>query len=260
MLQYASYLCIDQFNNNQERKYVSDEEKLRWLSNRVRGLPANLEEINPSKDQKVQLSASNHRSFTHMGWNYPYASHAPGDIANSKVRMDILKKTVQKVFGFNLSNGYPGKALFNSVFGKDGEDDKHDAFCRLIYYIHILGDCFEDENYKQANGNNNGKKIPLGREHPGNTIEDTDLISELIKSINDLFINEKNDSFTYMPMIDKLNEKRDEIHSLYSKWGEINSPERYDEYHLLTNQVMIILKDDLPNLLFQESFFHDVFY
>ncbi len=104
MLQCASYLCIDQFNNNDPKRANGDQKKLDWLRERVNGLPKSINEINPDSGEK-QLSGKNHRSFTHRGWGFPYwIPGNGGDRAKSKLRMKIMQNTVQTVFDFQLES------------------------------------------------------------------------------------------------------------------------------------------------------------
>lgn len=259
MLQYASYLCIDQFNNNDPKKANSDQGKLDWLRERVNGLPQSINEFNPDLGGK-QLSGTNHRSFTHRGWGFPYwVPGNGGDIAKSKLRMKIMQNTVQTVFGFQLKSDSKIIGWAQSLINKEYDNEKMDAFCRLIYYVHVLGDCIEDENFKQANGQNNGQKIPLGRvnPNPNHTIEDTDIISELLDLLP-VLVN--NNSFTYPSMMQDLQLMQDKINKLYSRPGGISSAEAYREYHQLSCDLKEILTTYIPNLLFEETFFRNAFY
>ena len=262
MLQYASYLAIDQFNNNNESKASGDQEKLDWLRRdcHVSGLPKSVNEINPPSDgSTTQLSAKNHRTYTHRGWLFPYKNHEKGDLAYSDVRNAILKNTVIKVFNFRLKP--PGEVgnWLKRAFAISFDDAKCNAVCQLIYYIHILGDCYEDDNYYKANGSNNGFKIPLGRKTPGNTIEDTSIIEELIKIMPDLFADQQS-TWMYSTFMKELAARRNEIRALYGKTGGINSTERYEEYHKQAKKLMDVLELYVPRLLQNEKYFSKVFY
>ena len=220
MLQKASYLTIDQMNNTTANK-EKGQQALDYLRRQhVRGLPRNVDSINPSPDQK-QLSGTNHRTYTHMGWKYPYESN---DIAHSEIRAEILQSTVVKVFDFKMKPTIDILGFLGIGNSKEYDDKKCDAVCRLVYYVHVLGDCFEDENYYQANGTNNGRKIPLGRTHPNETkdyddrIKDTDIIGELIFLMPELFPDQESSS-KYKELMTKLNERKAEIRALYGKTG-----------------------------------------
>lgn len=263
MLQYASYLAIDQMNNNEAGRRKGQRAlnylRLRWVT----GLPLSVDAINPSKDQ-TQLSGKNHRSYTHMGWKYNYEKAGRADIAHSETRARILTNTVAKVFDFNIK---PSSNILNSIRFSTEEsydDKKCDAFCRLVYYVHVLGDCYEDMNFFQANGSNNGYKIPLGRKNPSDKkeyedrIQNTDIIGELIALMPDLFGEQKNTS-DYMELMDQLEERKAEIRFLYSKTGGINSDERYREYHEQVDKLMEVLLNYIHKLLMKESFFCKAF-
>ncbi len=264
MLQYASYLAIDQMNNNkvgrQKGQRALSYLRLRWVT----GLPINVDSINPTKDQP-QLSGTNHRSYTHMGWKYDYKQgRALRDIAHSDIRAKILTNTVARVFDFNLK---PSSDIIEKIgifAGMKYDDEKCDAFCRLVYYVHILGDCYEDMNFFQANGSNNGFKIPLGREHPNESsdyskrIQDTCIIDELLHLMPDLFSEQKGSS-DYKELMEKLRERTEEIRALYSKTGGINSDERYQEYHDQVDKLMEVLLQYIHKLLIKEEFFSKAF-
>ena len=260
MLQLASYLAIDQFNNNNNSKKAGDQEKLEKLRIQfgVPGLPASIDEINPTAEQ-TQLSGKNHRTYTHRGWLFPYKNHFRGDLARSETRSRILRNTVIKIFDFKLKPSLEPITWIGSLFHVSYDDERCEGVCKLIYYVHVLGDCYEDDTYKKANGSSNGFKIPLGRAHPGNTIEESDLIGELIQVMPVVFPKQQS-TWRYMSFMRELGIRAQEIRALYRKTGEINSQERYEEYHKQVKKLMDVLETYLPKLLKNEPFFTKVFY
>lgn len=266
MLQKASYLSIDQFTNNDTEKEKRDQKELNYLRRHfVQGLPWTIAEINPSENDKYNsLYPKIHREFTHRGWRFPYAlPEYGGDIAKSEKRNAILYNTVAKVFSLRIKPQNPFGKFIGETMKIQYEDDKCDAICRLIYYVHVLGDCYEDDNFNKANGDSNGKKIPLGRKNPRETkeydkrIQDTDIIGELFYLMPDLFSNQTHDS-KYKELIDRLNERKAEIRALYGSTGGITA-ERYQEYHKQTDLLMDVLLEYIPELLQREPFFNKVF-
>ena len=104
-LECASYLAIDQFNNNGQK----DLDFL--LTYGVKGIPSEVSEIS------FNASGTTHRSHTHRGWDFQLYSVTK---ELWPVRKQILLNTADKIFDFQ------------------GDDVKKDSFCALIYYIHIL--------------------------------------------------------------------------------------------------------------------------
>ena len=254
MIEFATTLCIDQFNNNQESTHDADEAKLKRLRKKVGGLPKSVDELNPDADSQRQLSGRNHRTYTHKGWKYEYDGPGkPGDLAHTEKRETILRNTVEKVF--NLKS-------FLGIFGTE-KDERVDCYCRLFYYIHLLGDCFEDADYLQANGSSNGQKMPLGRIHPSKSkvedIEDSDIITELIWVCDELFSESETNYERYRLLKKELKRVEIDIRNLYSGTGGINSKERYEEYHVCVCDLMQVLIQHMPALLRNEEDFYDAF-
>ena len=259
MIEYACLLCIDQFNNNQDNTYISHQTKLNRLRKKVPGLPKSIDETNPNKDNEKQLSGTNHRTYTHHGWKFNYEGPGrPGNLARSEKRETILRNTVAKVFQFRV-NERNIKTKMSSIGPALTEEDRCESYCRLFYYIHLLGDCYEDENYKQANGSNNGQKMPLGRANPSKSyvddVENSDIITEFIWVCEELFSSSSANSENYPHLMKELKRVEGHIRSLYKKTGGVNSSERYEEYHMCTCELMQVLMVNLHNLLKNEADF-----
>ena len=265
MIEFASTLCIDQFNNNQEETHSKHQSMLNRLRKQVRGLPKSIDEINPDKNSLKQLSAKNHRTYTHQGWRFIYEGPGkPGDLAHSEKREAILRKTVSTVFGFKLKEDSLVAPLWYSITRAHTDEARCEAYCRLFYYIHLLGDCFEDETYQQANGNNNGQKIPLGRPNPSKKsvedIENSDIITEIIWVCDELFSSSITNTETYPQLKKELKRVENDIRALYRSTGGLNSPERYSEYHKCVCELMQVLIVNVPNLLKNEADFKNAFH
>jgi len=115
----ASYLVIDQFNNNGQK----DLDFL--LTYGVKGIPAKVNEIS------FNASGTTHRSHTHRGWDFQLYTVTK---ELWPVRKQILLNTADAIFDFQ------------------GDEAKKDSFCALVYYIHILGDHMDDSSYFVKNG------------------------------------------------------------------------------------------------------------
>lgn len=118
-LESASYLAIDQFNNNGQK----DLDIL--CSYGVKGIPSDITDIS------FNASGTTHRSHTHRGWDFQLYT-VTKDIW--PIRKQLLLNTADEIFDFR------------------GDEAKKESFCALIYYIHLLGDHMDDSSYKIKNG------------------------------------------------------------------------------------------------------------
>lgn len=243
VLERASALCIDQFDNYGD-SYL---DVLRSIG--VRGLPATISEI------ALYAGGKDHRKFTHLGWDAEYRNEPrnPDWTDRWEMRRSILRNSVEHVFDFSDAH-------------------QKEAFCRFLYYIHILGDHIE---YKTEAS----YIIPIAGGHGQRT-----LISELLDTLSVLFAGQKTDP-GYMEMIRKLQteeiylttllNQRPHIPGKYMKMGNsavenkmddrqpqnIDSPELYGACYIrLAERILEILKDHVPYLLKEEEFFRKVFY
>lgn len=246
MLEYATTLSIDQFGETNGTLLKG----LRlW---KVPGIPKDLSEINPSKSQ-TQLSAKNHRTYTHQGWKHNYANERNGDLAHSDVRRTIMLSTVNKVFSFSF---FSGKLLFFDL----GYSEQCNAFCALLYYIHIIGDYIEDCNPEDGsidrfNGTTNGKKIPFA------AYSKPDVFSELIECIPKIFPGQDCDV-----LLDEIKLLADQARSdVATSDGQIDSEDQFEKMSLHVQKLMDLLTGEngeynyIHAYLENEKFFTSVF-
>lgn len=246
MLEYATTLSIDQFGETNGTLLKG----LRlW---KVSGIPKELSEINPSKSQ-TQLSARNHRTYTHQGWNYDYANEINGDLAHWDVRKPIMLSTANKVFSFN---SFSGKLLFFDL----GYSEQCDAFCALLYYIHIIGDYIEDCNPESGsidrfNGTTNGKKIPFA------AYSKPDVFSELIECIPQIFPDQD-----CKALLDEIQLLADQARSdVASSDGQIDSIDQFEKMRTHVQKLMDLLTGEngeynyIHTCLENEKFFNSIF-
>lgn len=232
-LEAASYLAIDQANG----KGADD---LAFLKNtfNVAGLP-------DLSDIDFQGGAS-HRRYTHMGWNHYY----PVDKGNWKDRKDILLSTVNKEFKFKKTPN----AVLGHFFKRFREYDKKcDSFCALIYYVHIIGDCMDNESYMQFKFNY-PNMMGLGGRHDKESV-----IAELLMHTEILFSDQKN-SFKYLTLKNKLLKLDGNLKKIVQSEGGINTVVKYRKYVKYARDLMNILEKNIPNLLREEDFFRQVYY
>lgn len=270
ILERASSLCIDQFDN-------SSSSYLKQLHLKgVKNLPATITEIN------LKATAQNHRCFTHLGWTAAGTKSAgseawprlqisiyPGDENNPNwpriwaERQEILRTSVDHVFDFENSR-------------------QREAFCGLLYYVHILGDHIEFKYGTYEKGN--GQVILIAGGHGQITF-----ISELLNVLAILF-EEQRFSYHYMLMVRELlteeillnsllnqaylpslsmdqvyaadTGKMDDtqILALLNEPEKMNTPELFKaSYTAHAKRILEILSNHVPQLLEKEAFFEQVF-
>lgn len=213
----ACYLTIDQFNG-QGQAFLDE-----LIAYGVKDIPQDVSEIN------YKAGGHDHRSKTHRGWEV---------ITDNEMktiwpkRQSILRNTVGTVFDFN------------------GNDKKKEAFCELLYYIHILGDHQSDESYKI----NNGLKIGVGGRR-----DKENIIHKLLDSFKVLFRDQVY-TYKYRALTTNLRNINSELDKLVNSQGGVDTEEEFEEYQKLVNKVIEILSLYLPEMLKDENFFNEVFY
>lgn len=214
LLNCALYLTIDQFNGTGEKELST------LKAAGVKNLPE-LAEIDFNANYK-------HRSYTHRGWDYNY----PDDRAHWKVRKEILRSTAKKVF--------PGFA----------NDKQCDAFCALLYYIHIIADGMAEKSYKKSD-----LRIPVGGRAGRDNL---DAIQEILRILPLVFPSQTNDHL-YERLKVELASLDNKMTELTTSTGGINTDEEFIEYHGYTEKAMEILHARIYRLLQEEPFFCSVF-
>ena len=127
----AAYLSIDQYNGNGETELSN------LVADKIPGVPSSIKEIDFSSNYS-------HRDFTHRGWNVTY-----DEKAHWPERQTILINTIRsKLFASVESPLAWFPWLSDQVYGKNNYDRQAEAFAVMVYYIHILGDHIEAEQYK----------------------------------------------------------------------------------------------------------------
>lgn len=233
MLEYASYLAIDQFGGNGTKQ-------LDYLNKHgVKDTPKSIDDIDLKKVGTVSVNAKTHRNFTHRGWDWKYSN---GEWQTKwKKRKKILSNTVDKVFNIKKS--------------------KQDSLCALIYYVHLLGDCSVDKWDEKNNvmSKKQGLKMPFARYHAEKGNED--ILFEIIGHTKILFEDQENEK-DYKELINKLEKLSKKSRKLVIKTSDtnnLNSKEQYDKYIKYVKNTLIILKKYFPKLLAKEGFFKRAF-
>ena len=253
-IEYASTLCIDQFgeSNNTLLKGLK-----KWG---VPGIPSNVSKINPDDNDDVKLSPTNHRTYTHQGWDHSYTTEKHGDLARWPVRKNILLASTEKIFDFST---FSGKWLFINF----GYSDKCDSFSALVYYNHLLGDYLEDidpekGNIDKFNGTSNGHKIPFA----SNASNPVDMFSEIEKHLAVLFADQADNSRVYDSLISDIDTLAYLARRISGNSEGTITADNYDDMQACVQELMDILTGEnghynaVHELLMNESFFTKVFY
>lgn len=216
-IECACYLTIDQFNE-------SGQKALNTLNDYgVKGIPKNISEI------KISASPSTHRSYTHRGWDYPYSGVEGKQWPN---RQAVMVNTMGTIFDFN------------------GDTKKQESFCKLLYYIHILGDHMDDTSYKI----NNGLKMDVG----GRT-DKNDIIHEWLDCIGVVFSDQKH-THKYRSLTSGLERYNSKFSKIVKSEGGVNTDEKFAEYNKLCKNLMDFMTMYIPEMLKDETFFNEAFY
>ncbi len=232
ILDSALTLCIDQFNN-------SDSSLLTALKDaKVNRIPDSISEMN------LIANAQTHRRYTHQGWesqeSYLKENGLKDFVDKWKDRKTILLSSVNKVFDFGLF-----AEISAYLFGMYNE--KCDSFAATIYYVHILSDYLEAENYKDSIKT----MMPIATRTSSGY---TDIINEMIKHFEVLFSSQLEDS-NYSNLIEEMKEIHRDILKVSKSDGYPFNDESYKEYHEQVNKLIDTLIKYVPKLLEKEKFF-----
>lgn len=227
MLEDASYLVLDQYNDKDNHKGSKTLEHLKSL--KVTGLPVSINEIDFSGN-------SSHRAYTHLGWNHNYLI----DKANWNIRKTILLNTVDRIFKFDSTQ-------------------QKDSFAAIIYYIHLLGDrkCDTDGKSDAEIKHSEAKNImEVGGRH---STDKNDIIDELLIHIKVVFKNQTN-THKFRQLVNRLERENAEFEKIVRSDGGVYTTEKIKEYGKLTDKVCKTITYYLPEMLKNEAFFRNVFY
>lgn len=245
----AAALTIDQFSpNDQQRQKESTYNKLQSELQEL-GLPALSDSfdtldlnINVSPDGK-NITASSHRMYTHLGWNY---KNYPNE-AFWKKRKQILLHTVNWTL-FNDKAFFSRVPVVSDALYKPSE--QCDAFCAMVYYIHILGDHIEGDKPEKLTD------LELLIQYA--SLNTPGIIAELEELLSVVFVSQE-DSWTYAALMNKLASLKIQAERNCGTWGAIDTIEKCTLNQAYAEELLDILSAYLPNLLRNEPFFSNHF-
>ena len=235
-IEYASYLTIDQFKGDGKDHFLKLKE------DGMSGLPLTFNTINyeshPDYPDK-KINANTHHLYTHEGWDRDYSAKNSKAERFWTARRNVLNGTLNTLFNFSKVT------LF-------GYNDKCNSLAGIIYYVHILGDYEEADNYKKI-----AYLTPLAGKAEIATEQDKDydMITSLKSYITILFADQ--DTKDIIRELEKIEKKAGKI---YRSPGGVNTDEEFGEYHGCAVEILEILKKYIPGMLRKETFFTDVFY
>lgn len=245
----AAALAIDQFSQNDQRRqkestYNELQAELQELG--LPALPASFDEldlnINVAPDGK-NITANSHRMYTHRGWNY---KGYPNE-RFWKMRKQVLLHTAN----WTLFND---KAFFSWIPGAADAlyppSEQCEAFCAMVYYIHILGDHIE--------GDDPNKLTDLAPLIQYTSLSTPGIIAELKEQLSIVFVAQE-DGWTYAALMDKLTDLEIRAERNCGAWGAVDTKEKCKLNQDYANELLDILAAYLPNLLKNEPFFYEHF-
>lgn len=244
----AAALCIDQFSSNEDQE--SKKPLFEALDERI-GFSFTFDDIELQKlPGGINASAKTHRRYTHRGWNF---SDYPSQMQKLwDQRKLILTATVNKeLFGKDPGILKKIKWIEGLVYSEEACNEQCEAFCALVYYIHILGDYEEAKSYSSEFQ----QLIPLVR-NPEDTTAPA-MIDEIIALIPILFDSQP---WSTPVLIQELERIKANAEKIMFVQGGIRTQEQFDAYHECAMELIEALEDYIPGMLKNTDFFSKAFY
>lgn len=246
VLSDAAALCIDQFSPNSSKPnklqtYQELQENLEKLGLPRLSISFDSMDLNISKtNDRKNVTANTHRQYTHFGWNYKKYPNA----SFWQLRKQILLEVVNSVY-FTPHSILASIPWLSNVLYRPNE--QCDAFCALIYYVHILGDHIE--------GNKPDKLESIEPLIQYTSYSAPGIIAETQEYISILFSTQKT-TRTYLSLMQELDNLCIKAEHNCGTWGSIDSEEKCLINQEYAKEFIDILSDHIPNLLMNENFFH----
>ena len=141
------------------------------------------------------------------------------------------------------------KALFSWIPGAADAlyppSEQCEAFCAMVYYIHILGDHIEGDASKN-----------LEYLEPIQYVDafTSGIITELKEQLQIVFMAQKR-SWSYAGLMEALTTLEIESAEEYKTWGKLDTKEKCDINKEFAKEILRVLSAYLPTLLKREPFF-----
>ena len=248
VLQWAAYFSVDCIAS--PNSSVSDEQGLGILkSYGVEGVP---DQVSAFQYNGNKYANQHHERYTHLGWDLDYANDPNGDLSNwEALRKPLLINSVRQVF-------LKGKKDLWSTIDFIGwfhqpktnlTEQQVKSMAALIYYVHVLGDhCYNTYSTSKD-------RIPLVRKTENES--NPSLIFDLKKHLQILF-SEQIGSSDYRALIAKLDSLHTKLRKILGN-NDFPTPDQYDTYQDLANELMDEMKKRIPRLMEDSTFFTTIF-
>lgn len=245
----AAALTIDQFSANatkrsKEKEYNDLQSELQMMG--LPELPVDFDSIDlnckVTKDGK-NITANTHRKYTHLGWNY----NKYPDAEFWKRRKQILLHTVNWTL-FNSNAAFSWLPWVSDALYSPSE--QCEAFCALVYYIHILGD--------HIGGDKPEKMTNIEPLIQYTNMTTPGIIAELKEQLQIVFFSQIT-SWTYAGLIQELTSLEIKAEQNCATWGAVDTEEKCKKNQEYAKELLEILSRSVPNLLKNEPFFADHF-
>lgn len=245
----AAAITIDQFSPNgtvQWKKGVFDElqEELSALGLPKLTVSFDSLDLNISvSDDGKNITPNSHRKYTHLGWNYKKYPN----MVFWNTRKQVLLRVVNEVL-FNSDTPLSRLPWVSDMLY--GPNEQCDAFCAMVYYIHILGDHIEGD-YPE-------KLTDIEPLIQYRNLSIPGIIPELQEYLQIVFASQKT-SWTYMSLEQKLNDLCIRAEKNCETWGQVDTKEKCAINQKYAKELLEKLSEDIPILLSKEKFFTDRF-
>ena len=238
----AAALCIDQFSANESMQ--SKKGEFEDLSDRVH-LSMSFADIDLNKNIAGEnITPKTHRQYSHQGWSsakYP-----------NKEFWDVRKKILLEAAQQNLfDDSIPFLPWVSDIISSlTGPNEQCDAFCALVYYVHILGDHLEGDRPDKLEA-----LEPLAQYE---SLSSPGIIPELQEYLQVLFADQKM-TRTFMSLMQDLDTLGRKAEKVYYSPGGINTEEKCATNMKNAEELLKLLGAYVPELLKNEDFFTQIF-
>lgn len=244
----AAALTIDQFSANtiEKKKYKTFEDLQEELAKlKLPRLVISFDSIdlNANVSGGVNIHANSHRCYTHQGWNY--SKYPNPDFWNK--RKEILINVVNEVLFYPKNPLGRVPWLSNIIFAPS---EQCEAFCGMVYYIHILGDHIE--------GDVPEKLTDLEPLIQYANLSTPGIITELQEQLNVLFVSQRSTRM-FMELQQELSALKSKAEKNCGTWGAVDTKEKCEENQMYAAALLDILAEHIPQLLSMEPFFTNRF-
>ena len=146
------------------------------------------------------------------------------------------------------SRSFLGSPILSSLIGPS---EQCDAFCALVYYVHILGDHLEGDKPDKLEA-----LEPLAQYE---SLSSPGIIPELQEYLQVLFADQKT-SWAFMSLMQGLDTLGRKAEKVYYSSGGINTEEKCAINMENAKELLTLLGDYIPELLKNEDFFIEAFF